>query len=60
MPYPSHDCTAAILIPHLPAHIQEQFDLLMNAGRNVCDNFQGELRADGGWCFVPACRVSLS
>lgn len=60
MPVPSDDCTSAILIPDLSAHIQEQFDLLMDAARNVCDDFEGELRADGGWRFVPACRVGAT
>lgn len=61
MPVPANLCTAANLIPAKRANIQEQFDLLMNAARNVCDDFQGDWRGDGrSFCLVPACRVGAS
>jgi len=58
MPYAAADCTSMNIMPECPEHIRNQFDLLMNAARAVCDDFTGNPRGDGGWAFVPACRTN--
>ena len=58
MPYAAADCTSMNIMPERPEHIRNQFDLLMNAARAVCDDFTGYPRGDDGWAFVPACRTN--
>ncbi len=56
MPFPAIDCTAANCIPHRPAQVQQQFDLLLDVARAVCADFVGDTTHQDRWFFVPTAR----